>query len=83
MIPSGAVTKRVDRLERAGLVARGRSTDDARSRPVSLTPAGVVLVDRLVEQHVANEARLLGGLDAEERRQLAALLERLGRSLED
>ena len=83
MITSGAVTKRVDRLERAGLVARGRSTDDARSRPVSLTPAGVALVDRLVEQHVANEARLLGGLDAEERRQLAALLERLGRSLED
>jgi DNA-binding MarR family transcriptional regulator len=83
MITSGAVTKRVDRLERSGLVARGRSADDARSRPVTLTSEGVALVDRLVERHVANEARLLAGLDEAERRALAALLERLGRTLGD
>ena len=64
MITSGAVTKRVDRLERAGLVARSRHAEDARSRLVGLTPDGLALVDRLFEQHMANEHRLVAGSHA-------------------
>lgn len=83
MITSGAVTKRVDRLERDGLVARSVAAEDGRSRPVRLTPRGRALVDRLLERHVANERRLLSGLSADEQRTLAGLLERWGRRLAD
>ncbi len=81
MITSGAVTKRVDRLERAGLVARSRHAEDARSRLVELTPDGLALVDRLFEEHLANEHRLVAVLTPTERRQLAHLLEKWGRQL--
>ncbi len=81
MVTSGAVTKRVDRLERAGLVVRTVCADDARSRRVRLTPAGHRLVDDLVVRHLANEERLLAGLDEGERTRLAVLLESWCRAL--
>ena len=83
MVTSGAITKRVDRLEAAGRVERTVCADDARSRRIRLTPAGLALVDDAVERHVANEHRLLAGLTAAERRELAGLLEKWGRTLED
>ena len=83
MVTSGAVTKRIDRLERAGLVTRTVSDTDARSRRVALSATGRRLVDELVEKHVANEQRLVSGLSAREREQLARLLEAWGRSLDE
>lgn len=80
MVTSGAVTKRLDRLEGAGLVSRSVCSDDARSRRIRLTPEGLALVDRLVGEHVANEHRLLSGLTEAERSRLASLLEKWGRS---
>lgn len=82
MVTSGAVTKRVDRLERQGLVRRTVADDDGRSRRVSLTDKGFALVDELVEKHVANEHRLLSGLTELERSRLAHLLEAWGRHLD-
>ncbi|WP_413785754.1 MarR family winged helix-turn-helix transcriptional regulator [Intrasporangium zincisolvens] len=81
MVTSGAVSKRIDRLEGAGLVERRVATGDRRSRIVALTEAGRELMDRAVPEHLANEARLLSALDASERRALADLLGRLGASL--
>lgn len=81
MVTSGAVTKRLDRLERAGLVERRVSHGDRRSRIVALTARGRELMDRAVEAHLANEARLLEALTAEERSTLAGLLAKLGSSL--
>lgn len=81
MVATGTVTKRVDRLERAGLVSRTVRPEDARGREVRLTEAGLALVDEVVGQHVANEHRLLQGLTAAEQRQLATLLATWGRSL--
>ncbi len=81
MVTSGAVTKRVDRLEAAGLVRRTVDPDDARSRRVRLTEEGIGLIDRLFEQHMANEHRLVAGLTDLERTRLAALLEHWGRLL--
>jgi len=83
MVTSGAITKRIDRLERAGLVSRRVSDTDARSRVVALTAEGRTLVDGLVEQHVANEHRLVSGLSEKERAQLARLLEAWGRALDE
>src|SRR3954463_7951278 len=40
MGPPGAATKRIDRLEAAGLVSRRVSDDDARGRVIELTTAG-------------------------------------------
>lgn len=82
MVTSGAVTKRVDRLERAGLVSRQACPKDGRGRRVTLTPRGFELVDSLVERHVENERRLVGMLSELERSRLAHLLETWGRRLD-
>jgi DNA-binding MarR family transcriptional regulator len=82
MVTSSAVTKRIDRLERAGLVSRTVSPDDARSRRIRLTDAGFALVDRLMADHVANERRLVSGLSDDDRSQLADLLRRWTHALE-
>ncbi len=82
MVTSGAITKRIDRLERADLVTRTVSDTDARSRRVALTAKGLRLVDDLLDRHVANEHRLVSGFSAEERQQLAGLLQAWGRSLD-
>jgi DNA-binding MarR family transcriptional regulator len=81
MVTSGAVTKRVDRLERAGLVARAPDPDDRRGVLVGLTAEGLELVDRVVEEHLENEENLLAGLTAAERERLARLLRKLGESV--
>jgi DNA-binding MarR family transcriptional regulator len=81
MVTSGAVTKRLDRLEGAGLVERRIAEGDRRSRIVALTDAGRALMDRVVPEHLANEERLLSALSPVERATLAALLGKLGRSL--
>ncbi|EWT02163.1 transcriptional regulator [Intrasporangium oryzae NRRL B-24470] len=81
MVTSGAVSKRVDRLEGAGLVERRVAEGDRRSRIVRLTRAGRTLIDRAVPEHLANEARLLAPLTAAERDTLAGLLGKLAVSL--
>ena len=82
MVTSGAVTKRVDRLLRAGWVTRETRDDDARGRRIILTREGLVLVERLLTAHVANEDRLLRCLDIPQRDALAGLLSALLRDLD-
>jgi DNA-binding MarR family transcriptional regulator len=82
MLSSGAMTSRIDRLERAGLVVRTPDPDDRRGVLVQLTPQGRELVDRAVESHVANESRLIEALTSEERAELARLLRKLLLSFE-
>ena len=47
VVTSAAMTGIVDRLERDGLVERGSNPDDRRQSPISLTPQGRALVERL------------------------------------
>lgn len=82
LVTTGAVTKRLDRLERQGLVVRAVTPGDARGRLVSLTRAGARLTDELIERHLVREAELLDGLDDAERTRLASLLSKLLVSLE-
>jgi DNA-binding MarR family transcriptional regulator len=77
MVTSGAISKRLDRLEERGLVRRSVSKADARARDVQLTARGRRLTDDLVVRHWANEDRLLGALDADERAVLRDLLRKL------
>ena len=82
MVSSGAVTKRVDRCVEQGWVTRRVSDSDHRGRVVALTDAGVEVIDRAFEAHMANEHRLVGMLDEMERARLAHLLEKWGRALD-
>jgi DNA-binding MarR family transcriptional regulator len=82
MVTSGAVTKRVDRLVKDGLVERRASETDGRGRVIALTRKGKQVQERLHPQHLANEERLVAALDDDERRQLGRLLSKLLLSLE-
>lgn len=77
MISSGGLTDRLNRLQKAGLVARRRSENDARSLLVELTAKGRGVAEAAFREDMALEARLLEGLTAEEKALLAALLARL------
>ncbi|MGG2461717.1 MarR family winged helix-turn-helix transcriptional regulator [Streptomyces sp. RGM 3693] len=74
MVTTGAMTKRIDRLEHDGLVTRRRSATDGRGRVVALTEAGRDLFDRAFTDHMHNERTLLDDLNPEEAAQLEALL---------
>jgi len=77
MVTSGAMTNRLDRLEKAGLILRGPHPNDRRGIVVQLTEKGLALIDETVTAHVANEHEILAGLTAAERETLSHLLEKL------
>ena len=77
MLTSSGTTKRLDRLEQAGLIKRDPDPTDRRGVLITLTPAGVELIDGLTAAHMANEARLLSALSEAERDRLAGLLRKL------
>jgi len=81
MISSGGMTNRLDRLEKAGLIARAPNPNDRRGTLVSLTPQGLELMNRIVPLHVENEARALAALSREEQQALNELLAKLLNSL--
>lgn len=82
MVTSGAMSKRIDRLEQAGLVSRRAGQRDGRSRVVALTPKGLAVIDAAFSDHMANEHRLVAELDPGDaqalERILRAWIERLG-----
>lgn len=82
LISSGGMTNRLDRLEKAGLIERAPNPEDRRGTLVSLTASGRELIDRLVPQHVDNEARMLDVLSREEQQTLNVLLGKLLDGLE-
>jgi DNA-binding MarR family transcriptional regulator len=83
MVTSGAISQRLDRLEARGLVTRAPSETDGRGVRVTLTAEGLRLIDAVLPTHVDTENKLLDGLSAAERDQLAGLLRALLESLGD
>jgi DNA-binding MarR family transcriptional regulator len=77
LLSSSGMTKRLDRMEAAGLIERRPDPNDRRGTLVGLTGRGTSVIDRAVETHVVNEERLLGALTAAERRVLDGLLRSL------
>ncbi len=82
LVTTGAVSKRIDRLQHRGLVDRSIAATDARARLVTLTPAGVELVDALMGRHLDRQRALVADLTAQERERLGDLLGVLGRSVD-
>lgn len=66
----------VDQLEAAGLARRRPSATDRRAREIAITPKGRRLLGRARKMLAEAEDDVLGGLTAEERRDLLALLRR-------
>jgi DNA-binding MarR family transcriptional regulator len=77
MLTSSGTTKRLDKLEQAGLIRREADPNDRRGTLITLTAAGRELIDSLTAAHLANERRLLEALDEAEKGLLADLLRKL------
>ena len=77
LLSSSGMTKRLDRLEAAGLVGRRPDPNDRRGTLVRLTRRGKSVIDRALRTHVGNEEHLLGGLSAAERRSIDRILRKL------
>jgi DNA-binding MarR family transcriptional regulator len=77
MLTSSGTTKRLDKLEREGLIQREADPGDRRGTLIALTPAGRELIDSVTAAHLANEKRLLTTLNEDEQKALADLLRKL------
>lgn len=74
LVSAGAVSQRVARCERVGLVRRLRAPEDGRGVLVELTEAGHTEVERTVDDLLRHEEGLLSALSAKQRTQLSDLL---------
>jgi DNA-binding MarR family transcriptional regulator len=83
LVTTGALTKRIDRLEAAGLVTRTPDASDGRGRRIGLTDRGRQLIDAAFTDHIANEHRLVGLLAASDRETLARILKQWLGALDD
>ena len=82
MLSSGGTTKRLDRLAEAGLIERRPDPGDRRGTLVRLTRKGKTVIDRAMQEHLANQERLLRSLRPAQRRALEDLLRTLLLDLE-
>lgn len=78
MLSTSAMTNRLDRLEKRGLITRMTDPSDRRGLKIILSDEGFALADKIVGTHVATEERMLAALTPSERDQLRALLARVG-----
>ena len=81
-VSTGAMTNRLDKLERAGLLARSRDPDDRRGVLLELTPLGHTKLDQYIDTGAARERQLLATLSTTDRQQLNRLLQALLTSLQ-
>ncbi len=73
------MTRMLDRMEAAGLVARARSTDDRRVVTTRITSAGLAVLDRLHDAVLEEHRRRLGHLAGADLRVLCDLLAQVRR----
>ena len=78
LLASGSMTAAVDRLEEKGLIKRGASPNDRRAKVLHLTPEGRKVVETAFSLHAAALESVMSALNPSERRQLHALLKKLG-----
>ena len=77
-LTTGGVTRLVDRMAEAGLVARRNCPNDRRSVHVVLTPEGHSVLERAVAAHIEGiDRHLMSHLDNRDRAALEAVLSKL------
>ncbi|HEY4003620.1 MAG TPA: MarR family transcriptional regulator [Pseudonocardia sp.] len=77
LVTPGAISQRIARAERDGLVERHPRGDGSRAVLVTLTPAGHQMVERLVDNVLGREAALVATLSEDQRLALTELLRTL------
>ncbi len=77
LVTAGAISQRLTRAERAGLVERTPAKDGSRAVLVQLTQAGHARIERTVDHVLSSEAELVAGLDADQWATLTELLRTL------
>jgi DNA-binding MarR family transcriptional regulator len=75
-IDPSAMVKLINELESSGLAKRRRRPGDRRAWEVSITPKGRRTLERARQVATQVEDEVLGGLTADDRRQLLTLLRR-------
>jgi DNA-binding MarR family transcriptional regulator len=80
-VSTGAMTNRLDKLEREGLVTRARDPNDRRGVLLSMTEAGSERLDAYIDRGAHRERQLLEGLTKTDKRRLNDLLAKLLDSL--
>ncbi|WP_394151386.1 MarR family winged helix-turn-helix transcriptional regulator [Vibrio maritimus] len=74
MLTSGAMTNRLDKLETKGLILREHSKEDRRSVTVQLTKDGLILIDKLIEEHADVQKNLVKSMTSAQKKQANQLL---------
>ncbi len=82
-LAKGTVTGLVTTLEKQGLVERERRADDRRRVLVRLTPAGLATIEDLFPRFNQFEGEMSGGLDTDEKEELARLLRQVSTNAGD
>jgi DNA-binding MarR family transcriptional regulator len=82
-LSSGAMTNRLDRLEKAGLIRRLPDPNDRRGQMIEPTEKGNAAWERTVGTQAEREQRIASVLSATEREQLHRLLRKLMRAFPD
>lgn len=70
------ITRMLDRLDERGLIQRARRDDNRRIVEISITPAGLVLLDELAKGVREMHERQLGHLSAADRQTLVRILKK-------
>ena len=73
MLSTSAMTNRLDRLEKRGLIERMRDPDDRRGLKIVLSDEGFELVDGIFASHVRTVEKMLAPLSAKDRDLISAL----------
>jgi DNA-binding MarR family transcriptional regulator len=76
-VSTGAMTNRLDKLERTELVTRAPDPHDRRGVLLEITAQGRGKLDEYISAGGTRERELLSGMSANERRQLNRLLQKL------
>ena len=82
-VSAPAMTRYLDRMEKAGLIVRTRSTEDARRIKLALTPKGVRALRSVRRRRTAWLAERLEGLSVSELAAIDRAVEALSRLVED
>ena len=77
-LASGSMTAAVDRIEKKGFIIRKTTPEDRRARLLELTPAGKRVVESAFKKHAQDLEAVMSVLSDEEKRQLYALVKKLG-----
>lgn len=80
---SGGMTNRIDKLEQSGLVTRTPDLKDRRGILVALTPKGLEVINKAIEDYASNLDMLIEPLTKKELADLEGLLRKLLSCLEN